>query len=864
MQPELLKNISGIQDYHNSLIKLSERWDLLTLLGQMSNIGMDMTETKNAFQMLTNDLLQKLTDETIKKTTDQFASISQVAVDIVIRNLFERTADIGFLATDQDIRNYLIEIKTSGFDGEFDVEAHQQREEYLAKRFMDYVAKYSVYSDIVLLDTSGNVLVRLDSTQEVSSTDDPLVADAINTSDEYVEIYRHVDLCPDQENSLVYAFRVTEDNSEGSEALGVLALVFRFDNEMDGVFSNLKSDDDWFEISLLDQSGRVISSSDPYHIPIGARMDMVVDDAYRIVRFGGREYVAKTSKSNGYQGFFGLGWYGHIMAPVEKAFDNASCSSSTVDESVFESVMSSSDIFPEELKTIPVQAEHIQKELNTTVWNGNVQIANTKMGDNSFSKSLLREISTTGDSTKNIFEQSISNLNATVIGSLLDNVEFQAALAIDIMDRNLYERANDCRWWALTSYFRETMEKSVLEPETKSEITSILAYINNLYTVYTNLIVYDATGVIIAVSNPAEQHFVGRKINSSWVQATLSIKDPQRYSVSDFEQTDYYGGRPTYIYGAPILSKRSQRKALGGIAVVFDSEPEFKAMLEDALPKDDQGEIVHGCMALFLDRDRHIIASSSEAFKVGDVLNIDEQFFSCPNGRGYATIINYHGDYYVTGSMTSKGYREYKTIDGYTQDIVALVLVRIGKVTEKNTGKTIPMRAYAYPRVQGNEESMEVSTVLISQRLYGIPSHYIVSSLTGQEVTQILGSDSRYLGVITYLGHTVPVVSLRNMIDPHEDNSYDVRQHAIVVINDQNRWLGIVVDEVRDSPSIPMRCIDQALNLGSESYTSAVVKPESTDTKKEMLAILDIRAIYMSLIQESPQNTVLLDQKKSA
>jgi hypothetical protein len=24
-----------------------------------------------------------------------------------------------------------------------------------------------------------------------------------------------------------------------------------------------------------------------------------------------------------------------------------------------------------------------------------------------------------------------------------------ASLAINIMDRNLYERANDCRWWAL-------------------------------------------------------------------------------------------------------------------------------------------------------------------------------------------------------------------------------------------------------------------------------------------------------------------------------------------------------------------------------------------------------------------------------
>lgn len=110
----------------------------------------------------------------------------------------------------------------------------------------------------------------------------------------------------------------------------------------------------------------------------------------------------------------------------------------------------------------------------------------------------------------------------------------------------------------------------------------------------------------------------------------------------------------------------------------------------------------------------------------------------------------------------------------------------------------------------------------------------------------------------------MPIVSLRNLIDPKEHSGYDVGENAIIVINDDDRQLGIVVDEVRDSPSIPFRCVDPALNLGSESFTSAVVKPESKDTKKEMLAILDIRAIYMSLVKANPQNTVLLDQKKSA
>ena len=71
-----------------------------------------------------------------------------------------------------------------------------------------------------------------------------------------------------------------------------------------------------------------------------------------------------------------------------------------------------------------------------------------------FSKSLLNEIGVTGNKANS----SLSNLNQTIISSILKDSEFLSSLAIDIMDRNLYERANDCRWWALTSYFREAFD----------------------------------------------------------------------------------------------------------------------------------------------------------------------------------------------------------------------------------------------------------------------------------------------------------------------------------------------------------------------------------------------------------------------
>ena len=50
-----------------SLDQLSERWNLLSLLGQMSNIGMDISETRQAFSNLSVQLLQRLCDENGEK-----------------------------------------------------------------------------------------------------------------------------------------------------------------------------------------------------------------------------------------------------------------------------------------------------------------------------------------------------------------------------------------------------------------------------------------------------------------------------------------------------------------------------------------------------------------------------------------------------------------------------------------------------------------------------------------------------------------------------------------------------------------------------------------------------------------------------
>jgi hypothetical protein len=306
----------------------------------------------------------------------------------------------------------------------------------------------------------------------------------------------------------------------------------------------------------------------------------------------------------------------------------------------------------------------------------NGQIVSAKRDANEFMP-VLEEIRSIGERTKGVFDNSLANLFNTVLSSLLSEVRFQAFSAVDIMDRNLYERANDVRWWALTSRFREILAQGRPTASERETLTAILAYINGLYTVYTNLLLFDTQGEILAVSNEAEGALVGQSMGDApHIRQALAVNASQAYVVLPFAATPLYGGRHTYIYLTSIRAP-GNGPVVGGIAIVFDSEPQFDAMLLDTLPRTAQGEVVEGAFGLFVGRDGKVIASTREQLKPGDSLDLDGPFFKLANGGRHSAVSEYEGQNYAIGAAMSQGYREYKTSGDYDNDVLALIFVPV-------------------------------------------------------------------------------------------------------------------------------------------------------------------------------------------
>ncbi len=670
VQQQLIQHMPFVLRTEQELKRLGEWWQRVTLVGKISSLQVaktlldEMDSTQQRFQKLQQRLVDSLAQEKTRKLNLELGGRAQVAIDILIRNLFERTADVGFLATDRDIRAFLQHPEATDSDRAAIIE-----------RLQAYTEKYSVYDDIIVLNASGQLCVHLDPNNPVTNIRDPLINQLLSSIDTpYLEVFRPSDLQPLKRSAHIFAARITEADDPNSRVLGILCLCFRFDDEMQSIFSQLAENDAL--IAIIDNHNHVIASSNETRLPFAEHIKTAPQGQLDLSIYKDKEYLIRTALTTGYQDYTGLPWKGHVMLPLETAFKNEE--SLALQESTSEKYLDSAldealaKADKGGLAEISQAASNVTTNLTLAVLNG--QILSAREEAHEFMP-VLTEIRSIGQKTRDVFDRSIHTLQQTVRDTLLSDARFQAALAVDIMDRNLYERANDVRWWALTHIFRQNLASPKDTLEKRPQLEAILSYINDLYTVYTNLLLFDLKGRIVAVSHSAEAQLVGTLLPPEMpVSRALKIEDPQRYVVSDFSPNPLYVNQHTYVYMTAVHALNS-RQTVGGMAIVFDSTPQFHAMLKDALPHDESGTVTPGAFGLFVERSGRIVASTHADLGIGEQLTIDIDFAKLKNGQRAGQLITFNGQCYALGAAMSNGYREYKTTNDYKNDIVGLIFI---------------------------------------------------------------------------------------------------------------------------------------------------------------------------------------------
>lgn len=156
-----------------------------------------------------------------------------------------------------------------------------------------------------------------------------------------------------------------------------------------------------------------------------------------------------------------------------------------------------------------------------------------------------------------------------------------ARSAVEIIDRNLYERSCDVRWWATDSSVTQVLE----DPSDAhvAHATERLATILRSYTVYLDLWIADRNGRVIATGRPDRYpHAIGQNVGGEdWFRAAMGTQSGDDFRVCDISTNATLGDAQVATYSTAVREGgRTRGTAIGALGIFFDWAPQAAAILD--------------------------------------------------------------------------------------------------------------------------------------------------------------------------------------------------------------------------------------------------------------------------------------------
>jgi hypothetical protein len=231
---------------------------------------------------------------------------------------------------------------------------------------------------------------------------------------------------------------------------------------------------------------------------------------------------------------------------------------------------------------------------------------------------------------------------------------------IEVIDRNLYERSCDVRWWATDSAVVDCLGSP--SAAATAYCGKRLGVILKSYTVYVDLWVVDATGRVVANGQPDRFGQVrGANIaHEAWFRDALATASGNEFVVANVQRNPLLGDAPVATYATAIREGGAEHgRALGVLGVFFDWEPQARAVVEGVrLSKEERTT----ARALILDANHRVLASSDGRGALTEVFPLPRE------ARGIGHVRNPDGS--VLGFALTPGYETYRGLGWYGAIVV--------------------------------------------------------------------------------------------------------------------------------------------------------------------------------------------------
>lgn len=226
---------------------------------------------------------------------------------------------------------------------------------------------------------------------------------------------------------------------------------------------------------------------------------------------------------------------------------------------------------------------------------------------------------------------------------------------IEIIDRNLYERSCDVRWWATDSAVVDAATHMTGESQTYA--SQRMGVILDAYTVYLDLWIADLNGRVIANGRPGKFPLaISQNVShEAWFTAALQTASGADFCVADIQSNVALQNQYVATYSAAIREGgENTGRPVGVLGIFFDWQTQSQAVVDNVRLSDEEKARTR---CLLIDSSKRVIASS-------DKQGILQEVFPLPQNRKNIGSFQM-ADGSVVGYALTPGYETYKGLGWY-------------------------------------------------------------------------------------------------------------------------------------------------------------------------------------------------------
>jgi len=225
--------------------------------------------------------------------------------------------------------------------------------------------------------------------------------------------------------------------------------------------------------------------------------------------------------------------------------------------------------------------------------------------------------------------------------------------AIELIDRNLYERTCDVRWWATDAAV--VTAARMPSREACDHAGERLGVILDAYTVYIDLWLCDAKGTIIANGRPQNHRVAGAQVGDRpWFRAAKALKSGNDFAVDDIAVEPLLSGAQVATYATGVRAGgRADGEFLGVLGVHFDWQPQAQTITGGVRLLDGEKATTR---VLLVDAAGRVIASSDGKGLLHDRVRLN---------TGGQVSGHYHEGGKIVAFHRTPGYETYQGLGWY-------------------------------------------------------------------------------------------------------------------------------------------------------------------------------------------------------